>query len=76
METTQHHTQLMYVSNAILEHEYPLRVIRMSRRVVLHQIFCSQIQHTKKIWTQSDLRFCENGSKGSKINEKGGRSIE
>ncbi len=25
----------------------------------LHQIFGSQVQHTKNIWTHSDLRFCE-----------------
>ncbi len=39
---------------------------------VLHKMFGSWVQHTKK-WTYSDLRFCENeGSKRSKINEIGG----
>ncbi len=34
--------------------------------------FGSWVQHVKKNWTQSNLRFCENeGSKRSKINEKG-----
>ncbi len=39
---------------------------------VLHKYFGSWVQHADKIWTQSDLRFCENeGSKRYKINEKG-----
>ncbi len=41
---------------------------------VILQIFSCQVQHVKKKWTQSDLRFCENdGSKISNINEKGGQ---
>ncbi len=42
---------------------------------VLQQIFSGWVhQHVKIIWTQSDLRFCENeGLKLSKINEKGGQ---
>ncbi len=40
---------------------------------VLHQIFGSWVQHAKKTWTQSDIRFCENeGSNRFKINEKRG----
>ncbi len=40
----------------------------------LQQIFGSQVQHMRKNWTQSDVRFCENeGSKRFKINEKGGQ---
>ncbi len=39
---------------------------------VLHQNFGTQVQHTHKNLTQSDLRFCENErSKRFKINEKG-----
>ncbi len=38
---------------------------------VLHQIFGTQVQHMKKKWTQSDLRFCEN--ERFQINEKGGQ---
>ncbi len=38
----------------------------------LHQIFSSQVQHAKKHWTQSDLRFCENkGQKDLKSIKKG-----
>ncbi len=41
---------------------------------VLYQIFGSWFQHAIQNWTQSDLRFCRNeGSKRSKINEKGGQ---
>ncbi len=40
----------------------------------LHQIIGSQVRHTNKNWTQSDLRFYENvGSYRFKINEKGGQ---
>ncbi len=41
---------------------------------VLHKRFGCQVQHTiKENWTQSNLKFCKyEGSKGSKINEKGG----
>ncbi len=41
---------------------------------VLHQVFIRRVQHTNNNWTQLDLSFCENeGSKRSKINEKGGQ---
>ncbi len=40
---------------------------------VLHQSFGTWVQHAKKTWTQSDIRFCENEvSNRFKINEKGG----
>ncbi len=40
---------------------------------VLNQIFGTWVQHAKKTWTQSDIRFCENeGSNRFKINEKWG----
>ncbi len=50
-----------------------------SLKGVFHQMFGSSCQYAKKqnkkeedIWTQSDLRFCENdGSNRLKINEKG-----
>ncbi len=39
---------------------------------VLHQIFGTQVEHVIQIWTQSDLRFCENnGSKDLKSMKKG-----
>ncbi len=45
----------------------------VGRGGVLHQIFGTWVQHAKKTWTQSDIRFCENeGSNRFKINEKGG----
>ncbi len=46
--------------------------------LVLHQMSGSRVHHVKKHWTQLDLRFCENdqGSKRSKINEKGVNRIE
>ncbi len=28
--------------------------------VLLHQIFGTCVQHAKKTWTKSDIRFCEN----------------
>ncbi len=38
---------------------------------VLHQMFGTRVQHTKKKWTQSDLSFCKNeGSKHFKLMEK------
>ncbi len=38
---------------------------------VLHQIFGTWVQHTKKKWTQLDLSFCKNkGSKNLKLMEK------
>ncbi len=38
----------------------------------LNQIYGSWVQHVINYWSQSDLRFCKNeGSKRSKINEKG-----
>ncbi len=41
---------------------------------VLHQIFGTWVQHAKKTWTQSEIRFCENeGSTKNFINEKGGQ---
>ncbi len=44
---------------------------------VLQKNVGSQVLHAKNIWTQSDLRFCEHeGSKRSKINEKGVNWIE
>ncbi len=43
----------------------------------LHQIFGTQVQHTKKKWTQSDLSFCKNeGSKNLNLMEKGVNWIE
>ncbi len=42
--------------------------------LVLHQIFGTWVQHTNKIWTQLDQRFCENEvSKRFKIKEKEGQ---
>ncbi len=39
--------------------------------MLVHQIFGTCVQHAKKNWTQSDIRFCENeGSNRFKINEK------
>ncbi len=39
---------------------------------VLHQIFGTRVQHVIQIWTQSDLRFCDNnGSKDLKSMKKG-----
>ncbi len=47
------------------------------REGVLHQMFGSCVQHARKNWIQLDLRFCEKeGSKRSKINEKGVNWIE
>ncbi len=44
---------------------------------VLHQIFGTWVQHTKKKWTQSDLNFYKNeGSKNLKLMEKGVNWIE
>ncbi len=44
---------------------------------VLHQIFSTRVQHTKKEWTQSDISFCKNeGSKKLKLMEKGVNWIE
>ncbi len=44
---------------------------------VLHQIFGTRVQHTKKKWTQSDLSFCKNeGSKFLKSMETGVNWIE
>ncbi len=38
----------------------------------LHQIFGTRVQRVTQIWTQSDLRFCENnGSKDFKSMKKG-----
>ncbi len=38
----------------------------------LHQIFGTRVQHVIPIWTQSDLRFCENnGSKDLKSMKEG-----
>ncbi len=46
-------------------------------RGVLHQIFGTRVQHTKKKWTQSDLNFSKNeGSKNLKLMEKGVNWIE
>ncbi len=44
---------------------------------VLHQIFGTRVQNTKKKWTQSDLSFCKNeGSTNLKLMEKGVNWIE
>ncbi len=44
---------------------------------VLHHVFGSWVQHMKIIWTQSDLRFCENlGSIDLKSVKKGVNLIE
>ncbi len=46
-------------------------------RGVLHQIFGTLVQHTKKKWTQSDLSFCKHkGSNNLKLMEKGVNLIE
>ncbi len=38
---------------------------------VLHQIFGTRVQHTKKKWTQCDLSFCKiKGFKNLKLMEK------
>ncbi len=41
---------------------------------VFQQIFGREVMHTTTKWTQSDIKFCKDeGSIGSKTNEKGGQ---
>ncbi len=76
IHTNKVHPRIHPYHNIICNNTYDILLIvnQGGGGGVLHQIFGSQVQHVKKNWTQSDLRFCENeGSKRSKINEKEGQ---